>query len=101
MDEEFYNIEKIKVPELVDIISTEVPSQKVFINGQEQILTQKVLALACPKCKQVLMPFNQNVSILQVNLELADNFTSYEENIKYCPKCGCELRFNKEIVEEV
>lgn len=72
----------------MDVTYVEHQQQVMIINGVQQALTRKNVALKCPTCGELLLTVEQ-ASTFAMFYEMLDK--GVEVPIKKCPKCGQKL----------
>lgn len=72
----------------------EQPQQIMIINGVQQAITRKNVALKCPTCGELLLTVEQ-ASTLAMFYKMLDD--GVEVPINRCPKCGQKLTIHNAI----
>ena len=72
----------------MDVTYVEHQQQVMIINGVQQALTRRNVALKCPSCGELLLTIEQ-ASTFAMFYNMLDN--GVEVPIKKCPKCGQKL----------
>ena len=72
----------------------EQPQQVMIINGVQQAITRKNVALKCPTCGELLLTVEQAPTLAMFYKMLDDGV---EVPINRCPKCGQKLTIHNAI----
>lgn len=72
----------------------EQPQQVMIINGVQQSITRKNVALKCPTCGELLLTVEQAPTLAMFYKMLDDGV---EVPINRCPKCGQKLTIHNAI----
>ena len=74
---------------------TQVPINRMVVNGQEQVMYGEAFALVCPVCNSVVWQFQPGVDALAISKYLVtDNEEEYNKPV-FCKTCGQKLRIMK------
>lgn len=80
------------IPLLADVVSTEVPVQRIIINNEEQVIMGEACALICPECRVILQQFQPGVSEVDILKSLCTDDEKQLNHTIRCKKCGHLLK---------
>ena len=83
-------------------VKFDVKEQEVatmVVNGVQQgSRIAKQVVITCPSCGEIIMTFQEGVSVLDIYKELAIQDTTNFP--KFCPRCGQRIMCDKRVVSE-
>lgn len=79
-------------PVLAELITTQVPVQRIIINGEEQVVTSEACALICPKCRLIIQQFQPGIPEVEILKALCTDNEEALNRTLYCQKCGQKLK---------
>ena len=87
---------------LIEIEEKEVPIQTVSINGIEQVVMGKSLALICPTCKHTIQSYQQGSTQATIRRSIETEDEELLNRVIFCSHCGQKVQpFIPKVIEGV
>jgi hypothetical protein len=81
-----------ELPMQAEVVTTQVPIQRIIVNGQEKVAMGDACVLMCPRCRLVIQQFQPGIPEVEVYKALCTDKDEELNKTIYCQKCGQKLR---------
>lgn len=90
-----------EIPALAEIVTTQIPVQRIIVNNQEQVIMGEATALICPKCRTIIQQFQPGIPAIEIHQSLCTEDEQALNHTIYCQKCGQKLKILRPMPIEV
>ncbi len=90
---------KQEFSQVVKLVTKEIVTQQVIINGVPQEITQPTICVVCPTCGKVFFNFQPGIPELDCYRAIAQDRDKLNDGMPYCSNCGQKLSWNFDIFD--